>query len=40
MYMHAYATRLRSGHVCLVGIDVDGDDDDHISEQLTIIIDD
>jgi hypothetical protein len=32
---------VRSGHVCLVGIDVvDDDDDDHISEQLTIIIDD
>ena len=32
------ATRLRCGHVCLVGIDVVADDDDPISEQLTIII--
>ncbi len=40
IYTHAYTTRLRSGHVCLVGIDVVDDDDDPISEQLTIIIDD
>jgi len=35
--MHAYATRLRCGHVCLRRIDVIHD---HISEQLTMIIDD
>jgi hypothetical protein len=40
IYTHAYTTRLRSGHVCLVGIDVVDGDDDPISEQLTIIIDD
>ena len=34
----ASATRLRCGHVCLVGIDVVASDDDPISEQLTIII--
>ena len=41
IYTHAYTTRLRCGHVCLVGMNVvDIDDDDPISEQLTIINDD